>query len=280
MKSSVAFRWAGVGIVAVFVLDVAVPGASAQPRFPVPRAQQELIDMAGFAKGFGETHHGDADFFQRWALPFGPLDLQVGKATHDEASALRNFYLGYVGAMFGVNPAKLANDFHCGPDCTRARFEELAGNLSKIEQLVDAFKTLKGVNVLASWGIKGQFRVNGLFKVFDQTNLTTPSPVMGFVPSSSWTPADADKYISSVGASPAAVRAVLAAQEALSIAALVREPGGDIRVIRIGIGDNEAGLLFPSSKQAGVTRGAKLPDGRQIVFVREVKAHVIFYETT
>jgi hypothetical protein len=267
-------------VAALFLAMAAVPNASAQPRFPVPRAQQELIDMAGFAKGFGETHHGDADLFQRWALPFGPLDLQVGKATHDEASALRNFYLGYVGAMFGVNPAKLANDFHCGPDCTRARFEELAGNLPKIEQLVDGFKKLKGVNVLASWGIRGQFRVNGLFKVFDQTNVTAPSPVMGFVPSSSWAPGDADKYISSLGTSPAAVRSVLAAQEALSIAALVREPGGDVRVIRIGIGDNEAGLLFPSGKQAGLTRGAKLPDGRQIVFIREVKSLVTFYETT
>jgi hypothetical protein len=135
----------------------------------VPRAKQELIDLAGFAKGFGETHHGDANLFQHWILPFAPLDLQVGKATHEEASSLRNFYLGYVGATFGVNPGKLANDFHCGPDCTHARFDELVGNLPKIEKVVDEFRKLKGVDVLASWGIKGQFRVNGLFKVFDQT---------------------------------------------------------------------------------------------------------------
>lgn len=279
MKSSATLVWARLGLAAALVVAV-VSGVQAQPRFPVPRAQQELVDMAGFAKGFGETHHGDANLFQRWVLPFAPLDLQVGKATHEEASSLRNFYLGYVGAAFGVNPAKLANDFHCGPDCTRGRFEELAGNLPKIEQLVDGFRKLKGVDVLASWGIRGQFRVNGLFKVFDQTNVTTPSPVMGFVPSSSWTPADADKYIVSLGASPAAVRSVLAAQEALSIAALVREAGGEIRVVRIGISDNEAGLLFPSGKQPALTRGAKLPDGRQIVFLRELKAPVLFYETT
>jgi len=103
---------------------------------------------------------------------------------------------------------------------------------------------------------------------------------MGFVPSASWTPADADKYIASLGASPAAVHSVLAAQEALSIAALVREPGGNIRVVRIGISDNEAGLVFPSGKQPILTRGAKLVDGRKIVFVREVKAPVLFYETT
>jgi hypothetical protein len=236
--------------------------------------------VAGFAKGFGETHHGDANLFQHWILPFAPLDLQVGKGTHDEASSLRNFYLGFVGQAFGVNAAKLANDFHCGPDCTRARFEELAGNLPKIERLVDAFKRLKGVNVLASWGIKDEFRVNGLFRVFGQTNVTTPSAVMGFVPSASWIPADPDKYITSVGASPSAVRSVLAEQKALSLAALVREPGGNVRVIRIGIGDNEAGLLFLSGKQQALARGAKLPDGRRIVFVREMKAPVVFYETT
>jgi hypothetical protein len=273
-----SFAAARAGI-AAFVVVAFVPGARAQPRFPVARAQQELIDLAGFAKGFGETHHGDAELFQRWILPFAPLDLQVGKATYDEASSLRNFYLGYVGAAFGVNPGKLANDFHCGPDCTRSRFDELAGNLPKIEKLVDGFKKLKGVDVLASWGIRGQYRVNGLFKIFDQTKVTAPSTVMGFVPSASWTPGDADKYIASLGASPAAVRSVLAMQEALSIAALVREPGGDVRVIRIGIGDNEAGLLFPSGKQPALTRGARLPDGRQIVFLRAVKAPVVFYET-
>ncbi len=263
-----------------FVVLAVVPGARAQPRFPVPRAQQELMDMAGFAKGFGETHHGDATLFQHWVLPFAPLDLQVGKATYDEASSLRGFYLGFVGAAFGVNPGKLANDFHCGPDCTRGRFDELSENLPRIQKVVDAFKKLKGVDVLASWGIKGEFRVNGLFKVFGQTNVTSPSPVMGFVPSASWTPADADQYITSLGASPTVVRSVLAAQEALSIAALVREPGGSIRVIRIGISDNEVGLFFPSGKQTPLTRGVKLPDGRQIVFVREVKSPVLFYETT
>jgi hypothetical protein len=133
---------------------------------------------------------------------------------------------------------------------------------------------------VASWGIKGQYRVNGLFKIFDQTNVTSPSAVMGFVPSASWTPGDADKYIAALGASPADVRSVLAAQEALSLAALVREPVGDVCVIRIGIGDNEAGLLFPSGKQPALTRGDKLPDGRQVVFIREVKAPVLFYETT
>jgi hypothetical protein len=279
MTTSMNRRRARLGL-AVLLVVALVPGAWAQPRFPVPRAQQELIDLAGFAKGFGEAHHGDANLFQRWVLPFAPLDLQVSKATHEEASSLRNFYLGYVGATFGVNPAKLANDFHCGSDCTRARFEELAGNLPKIEKLVDAFKKLKGVDVLASWGLRGQFRVNGLFKVFDQTNVTSPSAVMGFVPSSSWTPADADKYIASLGVSPAAVRSVLAAQEALSIAALVREPRGDIRVIRIGIGDNEAGLLFPAGQQSTLVRDTEFPDGRKIVFVREMKAHVLFYETT
>ena len=110
----------------------------------------ELIDLAGFAKGFGETHHGDANLFQHWVSPFGPLDLQVGKATYDEASSLRAFYLGFVSSAFGVNPAKLANDFHCGPDCTRGRFDELSANLPKIEKVVLAFKGVIGANCVRS----------------------------------------------------------------------------------------------------------------------------------
>jgi len=140
------------GPAVAFVVLAAAPGARAQPRFPVPRAQQELIDLAGFAKGFGETHHGDANLFQHWVLPFGPLDLQVGKATYDEASSLRAFYLGFVGSAFGVNPAKLANDFHCGPDCTRGRFDELSANLPKIEKVVLAFKGVIGANCVRSLG--------------------------------------------------------------------------------------------------------------------------------
>lgn len=35
--------------------------------------------------------------------------------------------------------------------------------------------------------------------------------------------------------------------------------------LRIGIGDNEAGLVFPSGRQSGLARGDTLPDGRQIV---------------
>jgi len=153
--------WTRLGLAVVFVLLTVAPGARAQQRFPVPRAQQELIDLGGFAKGFGESHHGDATLFQHWVLPFAPLDLQVGKGTYDEASSLRGFYLGFVGAAFGVNPAKLANDFHCGPDCTRGRFDELSKNLPKIEKVVDAFRKLKGVDVLASWGSRVSFASTG-----------------------------------------------------------------------------------------------------------------------
>ena len=264
--------------VALFV--AVASSVAAQPCFPVARAEKEFWALTTFAKGFGENHQGDQDLFEHWILPFAPLDLQVGNANHEEASALRNFYLGFVGAAFKMNPAKLANDFHCGEPCTHGRFDDLAGKLPQIEKVVAAFKKLKGVDVLASWGIKGEFRVNALFKIGRQTNITAPSPVMSFTPSASWTPGDADAYITSLGASPAAVREVREAQEALSIAALVREPDGDVRVIRIGIADNEAGLLFPSGKGPALTRGTKLPDGREITFVRDMKGPILFYETT
>jgi hypothetical protein len=114
-----------------------------------------------------------------------------------------------------------------------------------------------------------------------QANVTFPSPKMGFLPSGAWKPvSEPESYFSSLGVSPASVREVLSEVVALSIAAVVRDLDWGIRVVRIGISDNEAGVHFPSTKSPKVKLGDKLRDGREIKFLQELGKGVVFYEST
>src|SRR4051812_2511349 len=123
-------------------------------------------------------------------------------------------------------------------------------------------------------------RVNGLFKIGEQVKVTSPSATMAFLPSGAWQDADEDAYFRALGASPVAVREVLAELVRLSIAAVVREADGSIRVVRIGISDNESGLHYPSSPKASLKLGAKLPDGREIQILQELGRGAFFYESS
>lgn len=267
-------------LVGVMALGGAARAADPQPRFPVARAQEEFVGLLHFVRGWGQSNRGDSELFRRWTLPYGPMDLQVAKANHDEASALRNLYLGFAGGVFGVDAAKMANSFHCGQTCIDSRRQDLESKVVRIEKLVGAFRKLKGVDILAQWGIPNEFRVNCLFKIFDQVRVSSPSPVMGFLPSSQWDHADPDSYITSLGASPSAVRAILSELTALSVAAIVRESDGSVRVIRVGISDNESGLHFLLGQKVPYRVGTKLTDGREITVLREIKSGILFYETT
>src|SRR5262249_43885989 len=125
------------------------------------------------------------------------------------------------------------------------------------------------------------FRVNELFWIMGQQNLTQPSPIMGFVPSGVWYPVeDADEYIKSLGANPSKVREILKEMRDLSLSAIVAEAGSVVRVVGVGIADNESGLLFALGDAAPYTKGDKLSDGREVILIEPVEPHVYFYETS
>jgi hypothetical protein len=234
-----------------------------------------------FLDGWGSANKGDAELFRRWAMPFAPLDLQVGNASHDEANDLRNFYLGIAGAAFGVDSRKLPDEFHCGKECVESRKSDLEGKLPRLRALVGDFRQLEGVDLLSIWGMGDDFRVNNLFRIMGRQRATSASDLMGFVPSGHWTPVeDADQYIAGFGGSSDAVRKVLQQMRSESVAALVRGPGASVRLVRIGIGDNESGLLFLESGSPTYSVGEKLPDGREIVFVVRLAPDVLFYESS
>lgn len=59
---------------------------------------------------------------------------------------------------------------------------------------------------------------------------------------------------------------------------MVRDEIG-IRVARVGIGDNESGLVFTDDR-APFKRGDTLNHGREITLIERLRAGVYFYETT
>lgn len=265
------FVWAIIGLA----------GSLQAQGFPVPRAEPEFRKLLPFVHGWAQQNARDEELFKRWSLPFGPLSLQVTKANHDEASSLKNLYLGVSGAAFKVDPRASANSFHCGPSCVEYRRTDVKSKLPQIEPLVSHFRALARIRIIANWGMGDDFRVNELFRIMGQQNLTQPSPIMGFVPSDVWHPVkDADEYIRSLGANPAKVRGLLREMRDLSLSALVAETGSlSVRVVRVGIGDNESGLLFAQGDAAPYKKGDKLSDGREILLIERLKQGVYFYET-
>jgi len=248
--------------------------------FPVPRAEPEFRKLLPFVQGWAQQNAGDEELFKRWSLPFGPLSIQVTKGNHSEASSLKNLYLGVSGAAFKVNPMALANSFHCGPSCVEYRRADLKSKFPRIEPLVSHFRALVSIRVIANWGLGDDFRVNELFRIMSQQNLTQPSPIMGFVPSGVWHPVkDAEEYIKSLGANPSDVREILKEMRDLSLSAIVVDTGSVVRVVRVGIADNESGLLFALGDAAPYKKGDKLSDGREVILIEPLKPHVYFYET-
>ena len=257
-------------------------GPSDRSGFPVPRAEAEFKTLSRYLVAFHETYPGDEELFRRWALPYGPLDLEVRRGNHDEANQLRNLWLGTSARTFQIgDPASLGNQFHCGEPCVSRRESDLREKLPKLRELVDAFRPLARVDLLASWGDADDYRVNDLFRIKARERAASASEEMGFVPSGSWQPVEAaDAYVRSFGGDPDAIRAVLAALRELGVAAVVREPAGVIRVVGTGIGDNESGLLFLPEGAAGYAAQQKLPDGREIRFVLRFASDVQFYESS
>jgi hypothetical protein len=256
--------------------------AQDRPSFPVPRAEQEFVALFPHIEGYCGAIKTDQKAFTLAVLPFAPMDLQVTKAkNYEEADMLRNFYLGIVGAACRIDSAALANSFHCGKSCIEYRKSDVTGKFDRISQLVKDFDATQQVQLLAQWGIKDEYRVNNVFHMMGQTNESLPSPTMGFVPSDKWRKLGGpEEYLEEIKLSAPKFNALMTALKELSLAALVRDSQGNTRVVRVGVSDNEAGLLFVKNPSAKPKKGEKMADGREYVYVEELKPNIFYYETS
>jgi hypothetical protein len=260
------------------VLAQGVLGSGAAP-FPVPRAQEEFAKLGPHVRGYCGAIEGDNELFRRAVLPFAPMDLTVAKGTGPECEVLRNLYLGFVGAFCKVDAAAMAQSFHCGSMCTASRRDGLVRNLRQLKELVRDFVAMNGIDLVSQWGVVGEFRVDNVFVMMGQANETKPSPVMGFIPSDAWEHLSGpDDYLKRKHVSPTAFQSLLGKVKALSLAAVVREKQA-VRVVRVGISDNESGLLFLNWGVAEPRVGELVSGGRRYSIVEPLEKGIVFYET-
>jgi hypothetical protein len=252
---------------------------SAGAQFPVPRAQVDFAALGPHVRGYCHAIEGDPEAFRRAVLPFGPMDLAVTKGTRDESVNLRNLYLGFVGALCKIDAGAFAQSFRCGSPCTSHRKKELQDKLPSIKELIVGFRKLRGIGVISQWGISGEYRLDNVFVMMGQAKETRPSPQMGFVPSDSWSNlSGAEAYLQRVQVSAKAFGSVMSRLKNLSLAAVVKEDRW-CRVIGVGIGTNESGLIFLNERSTLPKIGDVAGDGRRYVTVQSLEDAVAFYET-
>lgn len=264
------------------VISYVAVAAQNRPTFPVPRAEDEFVALFPHVEGYGGAIKGSRKAFALAVLPYAPLDLQVTKAkTYEEASMLRNFYLGIAGAASNIDSAALADSFHCGQSCVEYRKSDVAGKLPRIIELVNEFNAAPQIEILAQWNIKDEYRVNNVFHMLGQTNESLPSTVMGFIPSDKWRKLEStERYLDEIKFSKAKFDSLLTKIREMSLAAMVRTREGNVRVVRVGVGDNEAGLIFLKNPADKPVKNRKMTDGREYVYVDEIKPNIFYYETS
>jgi hypothetical protein len=260
------------------IISGAVSAQPAAPRdFPVPRAKREFAGLVPHVRGYCGAIGGDEERFRRAVLPFGPMALTVGNGTDSERRILRELYLGMVGAACRVDAAAMAASFVCAT-CTRSRRSELVGRLPQLSSLVTEFAGLNDIQVLSQWGAKDEFRANNTYVMFEQAKEAMPSASMAFVPSEKWVSVNQRTHrVSGRPLSDPRLLSVVRGMRALSVAAIVREKAG-LRLIRVGIGNRESGLLFVHLGGGGPRLG-EVFDGRKYSALEEVDRGVLFYET-
>ena len=102
---------------------------------------------------------------------------------------------------------------------------------------------------------------------------------MGFIPWDTWQHySGVADYLRAKHVSEAAFQDLLKEVKALSLAAVVREKGV-IRIVRIGITNNESGLLFLNSGAPLPVVGERAEGGRRYVVVEQIEKGLVFYET-
>jgi len=134
--------------------------------------------------------------------------------------------------------------------------------------------------MVSIWAPVGEVRVNDVFVVGEQIREAIPSPKLGLVPSGEWKLwASMDAYLSTIDTKKAAVDELVQGMRGIGLSALIRE-AFQIRLVGVGVGDNESGLLFLRDGSKPPKVGDDRSDGRSYVMVEDVAPAIMYYETS
>lgn len=215
------------------------------------------------------------------SFPYGPLGLEIRKpASASEADHIRNFHLGMVAAACRIPPSLVTASFFCGPECPGNRRDHLAHQLPAVRSLAQAFNALAAIRLVAVWAPEGEFRVNDVFVLNGQAMEAIPSEKLGLVPSGNWkTWPSLGAYLATSKVLEKDVQGLIDQMLAIGLSALIRD-GSRTRMVGVGVGDNESGLILLPADSSPPRVDMELPDGRKYTIVVEIAPGIFFYETT
>lgn len=241
--------------------------------------------IASYVEPYCVPIKGDEKAFTHAVLPYGPLDLQVERAKSlDETRSWKGFYLGVVSTAAQIDVSTLAPPFRfeCGPNCEEYRTSDLSRKLPEISELARDFYSITQLRLIANWEIKNEYRVNNMFQLRGRTSEALPSPIMGFVPSGKWRELKGSgQYLAEIGVSQTKFNSLLTRMQELSLAAIVRDPEGYIKIVKAGRGNDESGLIFHQNFFRKPTTGPMRISGRfdnQYPALLVVEPGIIYYE--
>ena len=223
----------------------------------------------------------DPRIFPYRSFTFGPFGLETRRASSPrEADDFRNFYLGLVGGACGMtDAAQLTAHFFCGPECPRNRREHFARQETDIRAIATEFERVPALRLIAVWAPKGELRVNDVFVMSGEVREAIPSPTMGFVPSGEWKSwPGLGAYLKTIGVAEDAVLALTQHVLAIGLSALMREPSA-VRLVGVGVGDNESGVVLTRSPSAVPAVGRVLSDNKTYSIVEKLAPDLYYYET-
>lgn len=270
-----------IGLFAMLSLATAMRGLHAMQVRQAPPGGAEFDHLIPDLKAACAVVRETPGIWPYRAFPYGPLGLEIRKAKSPaEADLARGFHLGVTAGVCGIPEDQITAYFFCGPGCPGDRRNHLVGQMAAVLALKKAFAGQPKARLVAIWAPGDEFRVNDVFSMGGKVREAIPSPTMGFVPSGNWKPwPSVGAYMQRLGIPESRIRELTRQMRDIGLSALVRDQAG-IRLVGVGIGDNESGLIFP---RPGVPRprvGAQWPDGRKYAIVEEVSTGVFYYETT
>ncbi len=250
-----------------------------------PGLRDDVQALRPFVEKISVTVHYDPNILPMMATPYGPLDLQVTKpVSFEESSYLKNYYLGGVGAAFGLSRGEtieLVGGPLCGPVCTEGYRERLVARLDDLESLVTSFRREENLRVYAlARSTAPVIRINNLFYTQDNAVEHIPYGEAGLVPSPKtrrWESLEA--YMEANGLDPAFMVDFLHRFTDTGIAAIVRDDAWTW-VVLYGISDNEAGLIFVDEGADPPEPRQKLLNGKEFINLEPIRDGIWFYETS
>ncbi|WP_337881265.1 hypothetical protein [Rheinheimera sp.] len=227
-----------------------------------------------------EVVRANPAIFPYRTFTFGPLGLEVRKASNaTEANELRNLHLGATAHACKLQAERITDYFFCGPLCAPSRKAHLIRQPERLRTLAQSFREINGLQLLSIWAPKDESRVNDLFVLSGTAKEAIPSAEMGFVPSGVWkTWPSRAAYLDSIAVTETQIDELTAQMRDIGLSALRREPEG-IRLVGVGVGDNESGVLLLNAGASRPKLSQPLTDFKQLSILDRVADDLYYYET-